>query len=108
MEVPALPARQPHAGLDQPLPQGLARHLHAVPLDQHFRRKRRTEVAVVLPHQLQHQLAYARPKLVARWLTSALVDQGTATTVPVPGGQPLRLPQAHVQHARRRLRRAHL
>ena len=105
MKTPALLARQPHASLDQPLAQRLPRDLDAVPLDQHLRRKRRTEVTVVLPDQLQHQLAHARSQLVARRPSSTLVDQGTAPAILVPGRQPLRLPQAHTQHACSRLRR---
>lgn len=74
-------------------------------LQQRLGGQRRTDVTIVLPHQIQHVVTHADVERVRCGTSSRLVDQRRATAVLIPGQQTLRLPKTYVQHARGRLRR---
>ena len=101
----ALLPRQPQTRLCHPLADRLTRDVHAMPLQQDLRCKRRTEVLVVLAHKLQHIVPDTVVQSVAGRPASRPVDERCAAAVLVPGQQPLRLPQAHTQSPGGRLRR---
>ena len=83
LERPPLLARQPQPVGNHPPPQRLPANLDAVLLKQDLCGKRRPEVRVPGLHQLDHVLANSDDQLVVGVLTPSLVDQRTATAIPV-------------------------
>ena len=100
MEGPPLLARQPQAVGCHPLADGLPAHLDAVPFLECLLGQRRSEVAIVPAHQLQRILSNTGLQMVVRGSAASPMDQRTATTVPVPDQQSVRLAIADRQHRR--------